>query len=269
MLNTVAVVALLSATLAQSDALTLSGARLTHGVLGPVRKDNKLLPGDSLFVSFEIQGITVDANGRVQYSTTTEVTDSKKQMVFRSQSRDQTVVNSLGGNVLPAFARIDIGPEQPPGDYTLKVTVTDRSTKKTQTLTQPFTVQPRGFGIVLLTTSADQDAQVPAGLLGPGQSLYVNGAVVGFTRGNGAGGQPHVTLEMRILDASGKPTVAAPFTGAVTKTDSARATYLPIQFLVSLNRPGRFTIELKATDKVGGKTFTQSFPVTVHSPSTK
>jgi hypothetical protein len=264
MLNTVAVVALLSATLAQSDGLTLSDARLTYGVLGPARKDNKLLPGDNLVVSFEIHGMTVDANGRVIYSTVTELTDTKGKVWFRSPSRDLTETNSLGGGSRTAYARAEVGLDQPPGDYVLKVTVTDRANKKSQTLTQPFTVLPKAFGMVALSATADADGQVPCGLLGVGQSLFVNGAVVGFNRASGSAAQPHVALEMRILDANNKPTVAAPFTGVINQNVSARSVALPFQFLVSLNRPGQFTLELKATDKVGGKTVSQSFPFTVN-----
>ena len=37
---------------------------------------------------------------------------------------------------IPAYAQLDVGLQQPPGDYTLKVIVTDRASKKSQTLTR-------------------------------------------------------------------------------------------------------------------------------------
>ncbi len=55
-------------------------------------------------------------------------------------------------------------------------------------------------------------------------------------------------------------------TGTVDKDVMPTAVSVPIQFLISLNRPGKFTVELKATDKVSGKTDTRSFPITVHQP---
>src|SRR5437870_2909432 len=91
---------------ARGQSLKLSGARLTYGVLGPVRTDTKVLPGDSLYLSFEIQGITVDKFGKASYSTSIEVTDSKNKMLLRQPSRDLNVVTSLGGNSLPAVARL-------------------------------------------------------------------------------------------------------------------------------------------------------------------
>ena len=50
MLSTLALVTLMMVPLGQADGLTLSGVRLTHGVLGPARADNKLLPGDHLII---------------------------------------------------------------------------------------------------------------------------------------------------------------------------------------------------------------------------
>jgi hypothetical protein len=38
---------------------------------------------------------------------------------------------------------------------------------------------------------------------------------------------------------------------------------VPMQFMLSLNRPGKFTVELTATDQVAKKTTKLSFPLTV------
>jgi hypothetical protein len=262
MLHTMAFVALMSATLGQGDGLALTGARLTHGILGPTRADSKLLPGDSLFIAFEIEGITVDRGGKVLYATMTEVTDARGKALLRAPSQDLEAINALGGNRLPAYARVDVGPDMPAGDYTAKVTVTDRASKKSTSLTQPFSVAKPGFGIVAVTTSSDPEARVPAGLLGPGHSMFLNGAVVGFQRAQGANGQPNVTFELRVLE-SGKPTLAMPFTGAINKDVGPRDTAIPVQYALALNRPGQFTVEVKATDHVAKKTFTLSFPITV------
>jgi hypothetical protein len=265
MSSALALVLLLTATPGQADGLTLSRVRLTHGVLGPVRKDNQVLPGDSLFISFDIGGVTTGPGGRVRYSTTTEITDGQGRVLFQQPSQDREVANALGGDRLPAFARIDVGLGAPPGEYGVKVTVTDRDGKKSQTLTHKVQVLPKAFAVVGLTTTRDPEGHLPAGLLAPGETLFVNASVVGFGRGAGPEGQPHVALALRILDASGKPTLSEPFTGAVNKDVAAAAVALPVQFVVGLNRPGKFTAELTATDKVANKTSTLSFPVTVHA----
>ncbi|MBL8794458.1 MAG: hypothetical protein JNM56_11175 [Planctomycetia bacterium] len=264
MLTTLALLTLLQLPPAQAGTLSLTGARVSHGVSGPTRADTKVLPGDRLCVTFDIDGITVDANGKVLYSVATEVADAKGKVIFRQPPRDLETINSLGGSKLPAFAQVDIGLEQPAGDYTLTVNVTDRANKKSQSLSQKFTVLPKGFGIIHLTTTADPDAEVPANLLGAGQSLWVNYAVVGFGRDT-AKKQPNATMTLRVLDEKGKPTLAQPFTGTVDKDVPANATALPVQFLLSLNRPGKFTVEVTASCKHTGKTVTQSFPINVQA----
>ena len=88
--------------------------------------------------------------------------------------------------------------------------------------------------------------------------------MVGFARAK-EGAQPNVSLEVRILDDQGKPTVARPTTGMVNKDVPSEAQALPMQFPVLLNRGGKFTLELKATDKVSGKSVEFSHPFGVRS----
>jgi hypothetical protein len=264
MVTTLPFLAALCLAPSEAGGLTLADARVTHGLLGPTRKDARFLPGDSLFLAFTIQGITADADGKVLYSIGTEVTGSDGKSVFRQPPQDREAINALGGDQLPAFAHVAVGEKQPPGEYTLKVTVTDRAAKRSQTLTQKFEVLRPDFGLVRLCGTGDAEGQVPAGTLCAGGSLWVNGVVVGFQRGGDAR-QPNVTLELRVLDENGKPTMAKPFGGNIDKDVPAKDTALPVQFLVSLNRPGKFTLEVKATDRLAGKTVTQSFPITVHA----
>jgi hypothetical protein len=264
MLMTLPLTAALCLAANQAGGLALTDARVTHGILGPARKDARFLPGDSLYLTFTIQGISADENGKVLYSIGTEVTDSGGKAVFRQPPQDREAINALGGDQLPAFAQVAVGQQQPAGEYTLRVAVTDRATKRSQTLEQKFEVLRPDFGLVRLSATADAEGQVPASVVGAGHSLWVNGAVVGFQRG-GAAQQPNVLLELRVLDGNGKPTVAKPFAGTINKDVPAQDAALPIQFLVSLNRPGQFTVQVKATDQTAGKTVTQSFPITVHA----
>jgi hypothetical protein len=39
---------------------------------------------------------------------------------------------------------------------------------------------------------------------------------------------------------------------------------VPVQFYLLLNRPGKFTVELTATDLIANKTDKSVFPLTVH-----
>ena len=75
--------------------------------------------------------------------------------------------------------------------------------------------------------------------------------------------QPDLAFEMRILDESGKPVRAKPYAVEVNKDVPADAALAPAQFLLPLNRAGKFTVELTATDKAGGKKAQVTFPLTV------
>jgi hypothetical protein len=248
---------------AQADDLSLTNVRLTHGMSGPKRPNAKVLPGDHLIVSFDITGITTDESGKARYSISTELSDADGKVQFRQPPRDQEIVVSLGGGILPAFAQADVGLKQPAGDYSMKVTVTDRATGKSQSLTQPFTVLPPAFGAIRLGISRDPDGQLPILLPVAGDTVYCSLSVVGFQRDKPEG-QPHVVLEIRVLDAKGKPTFARPTVGTVNKDVPVRDVVIPLQFPLTLNRTGTFTLELKLTDKISGKSIEKSAQFTVH-----
>jgi hypothetical protein len=249
----------------RADELTISHVRPTHGILGPARTDKKVTPGDSVYLSFLIEGLTVDAAGKARYSTAIEILGSDGKVIYRQPAQSHEVLNALGGNQVPAFANLDIGLNQPSGEFTFKLVVTDLASNKSKTLEHKGTIQPKGFGLVRLVTSADPAGTVPSGMLGPGQSLFVHAHCVGFGRDAGTK-QPKLEFELRVLDEGGKPTLAMPMTGTIDKDVMPEAISVPVQFLVSLNRPGKYTIEVKATDKIGGKTDMHSFPITVHQP---
>jgi hypothetical protein len=247
----------------QAEQLKITNDRVTYGLFGSVRPDTKFLPGDLFLVAFDIEGVRTDNNGKVLYSMGMEVTDSKGKTHYKQEPRDLEGINSLGGARLPAFAHVDIGTDQPPGEYTVKVTVTDRITKMSKTLVRRFEVLKKDFGIVRLNSTSDVEARMPAPPVGVvGQALWVNFGVVDFQRGSDK--RCNVKVEMRIYDEKNKETLALPFAGDVNQRVPNDLQVLPMQYLLTLNRSGRFTVKLQATDLNGSKKPVEvSFPVTV------
>ncbi len=248
-----------------AEELTLSNVRFTRGVLGPTRDGSRVLPGDNLFVCFDVEGVAVARDGKVRYSTAIEVADPRGRTVFKQAPRDLEAICSLCGNRLPAFARLHVGPDQPPGEYTLQTTVTDRASGRKGTLKRTFAVLPAGFGIVQLSTSADNEGLLPLPAPVAGQGLWLHFGVIGFARDE-AGRQPNIGVVLRVLDPDGKPTLAEPASGAVSKGVPEKDVVVPVQLALLLNRPGKFTVELTATDRVSGKKDTVTFPLTVMAP---
>jgi hypothetical protein len=245
-----------------SGQFKLANVRTTYDNPGATRPDTKFLPGDKIVISFDIEGIQPDAAGKVLYTIAMDVTDGKGTVQFKQTPRDKEATLALGGNRLPAFASIQIGTDQPAGEYTVKVTVTDRVSKALQSLSRTYEVLPKGFGLVRLATTNDPNGQFSLPFPAEGQSLWVNFVVVGFGRDQGKG-QPNLSVALKVLDESGKPTMAKPFTGEVNQNIPPQAQALPLQFLLDLNQAGKFTVALTATDNVSGKTANLTFPLVV------
>ncbi len=247
----------------QGGDLDLVNVRETYGKLGPTRSDaGKLLPGDVYHIGFDIQNIQLSETGEALYSMAMEVTDSNNKVHFKQAPVELTALNMFGGRTLPAIAHVDIGRDQPPGKYTVKVTVTDRASKKTKSFTRPVEVMPPSFGVVRLRITADYDQNVDSAAVAvPGQALWVHLFAVGFKRG-GAKNDADVGFEMTILDDKNQPTLSKPLTGDFKELPKD-AMAIPIDLQLVPNRPGKFTVKLKATDRVANKTTELSLPVTV------
>lgn len=249
------------------NQLKLINDRATHGVLGWDRSDQKspkLYPGDLFVMMFDIEGLSLNPEGRVKYSMGMELKDKNNKVVFSKDPEDQEVTASLGGNRLSASTQTAIGTDTPPGTYTLKVTVTDRDAKKTETLTRTFEVVPAQLGIVRVLVTYDSNAPAPP-LAVPGQAFIVNFAPVGFLL-DPKTSQPKIGVEMRVLDENGKPVLEKPFTGAATEVTEQFRKLIPMQFILSLNRPGKFKIVLKVNDLLAKKSVEESLDFTVVEP---
>ncbi len=262
MLVSLPVLLLLSLIPGQTGQLNLTNVRATYGILGAPRPDTRFLPGDRFVLCFDVEGVKADDAGKVLYSIGMEVTDAAGKVYLKQEPRELEANNSLGGTSLQAFASIQIGLDQLPGTYTVKVTATDRATRAKGTLTRTYEVLPKGFGLVRLNTTYDADGKIAAPLVGEGQVLFVNFLAVGFGRDR-AQVQPNLSVAMRIMDETGRPTLAKPYTGEINKDIPAQVLSVPMQFIIELNRPGQFTLELKATDKVTGQSATLSYPLKV------
>jgi len=253
---------------AQAGDLELKNARYTFGLFGQERTDNKFLPGDVLFLMFDIEGLKVDAGGKVQYSVASELT-FKGKPVFKKAPEKLEALLHFGGTRLPSWHRSVINTDTQPGLYTIKLIVIDRSTKKSESLTRTFEVLPKTkFGFVRLgLTSVSGEPAPPIAV--PGQLIGVNFAIVGFgfrMKGN----QPDVTIEMRITDSAGRPTLKKPYIGELKSVGEKFRDIVPFDAIpLPLNQAGRFKIELKATDNVTKRSVEHVFDLDVIDPRRK
>jgi hypothetical protein len=262
---TLALSAALGLAPAQAGQLELKNVRATYGILGPERADTQLLPGDVFIVAFDIEGLKVSDQGKVLYSMGMKLTrKGKDKPEFEKAPQDLEVVNTLGGTRLPSFAQAVIGTDTEPGEYTMDVTVKDRAANKTQALSRKFEVVANKLGFVRLQFSYENGLQAPP-MAVAGQTLLLNFAVVGFGLDK-TKQQPNLAVDMTILDESGKPTLEKPFSGAATEVTEEFRKIIPMQFILHMNRSGKFKCVLKATDKHTGKTVEQPIDLTIVEP---
>jgi len=249
----------------QTGSLELRNVRATYGPFGQARKEDRVLPGDVYFVSFDIRGLQVKPDGRVLYSMGIELTrKGKTKPEFRRDPEDREAFTSLGGNTLPSNAHVVIGTDTPAGQYTLTVTVTDRSAKKSEKLVRSFEVEPVRLGFVRCGLTNDRLEPVPP-LAVPGQTLYLQSAVVGFTLDKKTK-QPHFGLEVRVLDSGDKPVTKTPIRGEFKQVAKGFELLVPFDPLpLVLNRPGKFKVHLRVTDHLTKKTAEETLDLTVQA----
>ena len=79
--------------------------------------------------------------------------------------------------------------------------------------------------------------------------------------------QPKTTMKIRILDQASKdvtPAMEYEYPRDLPEdTDLQKQNFVLTTFPIFLNRPGSYTIEVVANDKLGGKTASLSFPLRV------
>ena len=269
--------ALLLAALALAPAqppaggIALSNIRNTHGELGGTRPDNKFLPGDVVFVAFDIEGLTVGPKGDVKYSMAMEVTDKNNKKIFPPPTEPNTPTTRndympLGGNKLPGRAFVTCGMDLDPGECTLKLVVTDEGSKQAFTLTRKFEVLKRDFGIAAVFASQDEAGNIPAATTGVvGSMIFVRYGVVNFARDPNTK-QPNVVVEITTLDESGKPTVKEPVVREYKNGIPEDRLGFPDGVALPLTRVGKFTVKIKATDKVANKSYTFDLPIAAVPP---
>jgi hypothetical protein len=268
MFTALALATVLGGTPAQpAGDLKLTNVRLTVGELGPPREGAKLLPGDVLFVAYDIEGLPIDNEGVARYQMAMEVTDSAGKLIFKQDPRELADFVPLRGNRMPARAYITVGLDQPPGGYVCKVKVTDPKTKAVGQLETKFEVLKKDFAVLAVYASHDPKGEISAPTAGQvGQTLYVQFSIAGFER-DAKTKQPNVEIEFQLFDDKNQPTLGTPrkhiqdnmSPQQVKDGDGAFA----LQFPLFLNRPGKYVVQMKATDRVTKKESTYRLPVTI------
>jgi hypothetical protein len=246
-----------------ASAVEVKHLRVTHGPMGATRAENKFLPGDYLFMSFDLEGLTFDPKtGKATYETVLElydftgdkpVKDKEPRKPIFTDKKANTVSPMLGGTRIPGDLHVIMGTQQKPGKYVVRLIVTDTLSTANTRFTyfdHPFELLPNdSFGIVGLTAPA-------VGF--PGQNYVASFALVNMKLD--AKYNPNVDVVMRVLDAGGLQEMSLPIRTFLPKDLPSelqgklnKENFVPMQFPIYLNRAGRYTVEIEAIDRAANR----------------
>jgi hypothetical protein len=249
-----------------ATSLTLTNLRSTYGALGPTRPTAKYLPGDLVYLSLDVEGVAVSKDGKARYTLTTEVKDKAGKVKSQGDTSPRTDFAPLGGGKVPVVTFSALGVDTEPGEYTLRVTATDTSVadpakQPTGSVEYKFEVLKPDLGIVGVQVTSDKGGSFPTPATGyVGQFQWIRYSVVGFKRDPAKKNQPDMKFEMTTLDDKGQPTLATPLTEEVKALED-NTPIVTAWMYVPLTRAGKFTVRLKVTDNVAGKTATFELPI--------
>ncbi len=245
---------LLSLAVSQESKLEIVNPHATYGYLGASRpKLTGMLPGDTAHFTFEIKNLKLDEAGKAYFSVAIEIRDAKGKLFYEQKPYNGVAQNYLGGDTLPCSAHVEVPLDAKPGAVNWKVTIKDRTTNQTATVAGVGKILPADFGIVQVGLFADIDSRAPmSAVAAVGNAPYLRFSTVGFAHDKETK-QSNVQITLRILDEQGKPTTAKPITGKLNAGQDADNPFLTSQVGLTLNRAGRFTIELTAEDLLANR----------------
>ncbi|MBP3957772.1 hypothetical protein J8F10_21175 [Gemmata sp. G18] len=278
MMATIALAVLAGLPAQPAGNLKFTNVRTTIGELGPARENNKLLPGDILFIAYDVEGITIDDKGNAEYTMTMEVVNAAGARVLpppsepKPEPRKTAEFFPLRGNKMPGRVFVTVGLDLAPGNYTCKVSITDTKSKASTNIDVKFEVAKKEFAVVALYTTYDARGEISAPTAGQvGQMVFVQFSVATFERDMKTK-QPDVELSFQLFDDKGAPTMKEPLkviqdatsSAAVAPIKESDGMFRVIPFPLYMNRPGKFVLEISATDRVSKKTASYKLPVTVN-----
>jgi hypothetical protein len=240
-----------------ASALELKNVRPSYGPLGAARVNTKCVPGDSLFMTYDIEGLTINPKTkRANYTTTLELVDSTGQVAFKKDTPND-VAPQLGGSRMPGDLFVILPRNQKPGKHKVRLTVKDNLAKEIKSFEYPFDVIPPDFSFVGVTAKA-------VGF--PGENYVAGFAIVDMALDPKQ--QPNVDIVMRVFEQTGKNLVTPQILSNLPKDlpeeiDVKKENFVPMQFPIYLNRPGTFVIEVMAYDKIAKKNIQLRYTLTV------
>jgi hypothetical protein len=254
-------------TTAAQAKLEIQNIQPVHGPLGPVRPNLDVYPHDELLFRFVVTGAKVDPEGKFDATLMMHLTDPSGKVLVDNEKIPLKGVLTLGAQTYSGTARLNVGEEIAPGEYTFTVTMRDNLSGEEASFQRKLTAKPVGFQIVAPRFFYDPDGKVPApagGLVG--QNLHFRLQAIGFDRSLG---KIDTAMTVQVLDAEGKELLPKPLLAELRAEDAAtvkKVSSATFNGSLALTRPGRFTLRITLNDRLGKKTTQFETPLDVRAP---
>lgn len=246
--------------------LEVRDIQASYGPLGPRRPSLEAVPGDEIFFRYTITGIRTDESGRARGELRLQVTSPDGKVLIDNKEAIGGVL-ALGGQTLPGTAQVSFGPDMPPGDYTLRVTIRDTLGADSTSFERTLTCVRPAFALVQLRFSLDEAGEIPSPAGGAlGQTLHIHCKAVGFARTPAKLG---VVFTLQALDTEGKPLMPKPMRVEVVSEDAEQvADTRSVNFngRMALNRAGAFRLQIIGTDTLSKQQAEITAPLLVTVP---
>jgi hypothetical protein len=245
-----------------ASAFEIKNVHPRYGISGAVRTEMKVHPGDSLFITYDLEGLKIDPKTRkAVYETALDVFSvATKEKIFSKEDPIETVPQ-FGGDQLPGDVKLNIGLNVPAGKYFARITVRDRNGMDVKESRVDFELLPKAFAIVGLDAPSIGITNVRYKV-----SFALIDPAVGTDK------KTKVSLTCKILDDAGKG-VALPMSNDVSElltkqmNEEGKIALLSLSLLP--NRPGRFIIELTAQDAIGNQSAGIRYDLHVLDPNAR
>jgi len=245
------------------------------GFFGPARPNAEFYPPqDLLFVRYQLRGVryrevpAFTSGGAVDLEFRAQLIDGHGETLLTNVGPIQGGT-SFGGPCFPGYAFLPLTTALPPGQYTLRLTVTDKVSSATARFERPVTLAPARLAVnaALYALDADGKVAVRPDALTTGYALYHRLNVVGL---DGSKEFLEVTDLLELIDADTGKVLQRSETPV--RQPNPRTPILTGHFtwaLGVLTRPGRFIHRHTITDKVSGKSVVLELPLCVREPSSR
>jgi hypothetical protein len=254
--------------MAQPDKTKLEvvDVRATYGLHGPTRRSADVVPGERLHFSYRLNGVRTDADGKIDVTLDFQLLNAKGK-VFTKNSLPMRDVLPLGGNTLVGFAQGQLDREAAPGDYTLKVSISDNIAQETVGFERKIVCKKMTFAITELAFFFDSEGKWPGSNIGIlGHSINFRLAAVGWDRA-----KPNLRLVMfaQALDKDGRELTPKPVRVEVASEDAkaiANAPGVGFHASMALNRAGDFQLRIIVLDEISDRKAEVTVPLKVLPP---